>query len=142
MENTFDTQIAQIQTDLISHSLKFCENTADIIYIMTGCISGVRAGFEQHYGLFFRIDGVMRDFREMGTRELRNEAGENFSIGLSRLRKACKEHDRPIPIIMKLVYNTKTESLEIDYSYELPGEGIALSDIKNDWFKSLAEING
>ncbi|MDR2570709.1 MAG: hypothetical protein LBD23_10510 [Oscillospiraceae bacterium] len=138
MENNFDTQLAQIQTDMISSSLEYCENKADIVYIMTGNLGSFESGFQCHYGLFFRIDGMLLDFRDMATSALQNEIMKKFSIYLNRLRKACEEHDRPIPVIMKLTYHTKNKNLEIDSSYELLNEDVVLSDIKKDWFKSLS----
>lgn len=136
MNSSFEKQFSELQADMISVCLEYCERKSEMIFIHIICENNsIFSNF------FFRIDGIMRKKGRL------NDAAAPVSIvrqkeALSIITKdvreiisLCEKNGRPVPTEFKLVYDVAMGSLKADYSYESVTSSMK-SDrvVSEEWF--------
>jgi len=144
MEKTLEPQFAEVQAGMVSICLEYCEGVASEVYIVVVYYDDDGAySFESDF--FFRIRDKLH--KKIA---LQNDLGDGIgNVPKNRLYSAikmlngdvkklillCKEHNQPMPNVMKLVYDVKTGKLEADYKYK-PVKDLSLT-ISEKWMVSI-----
>ncbi|MDR3000943.1 MAG: ankyrin repeat domain-containing protein, partial [Fibromonadaceae bacterium] len=143
-EKTFDSQFAEIQSDMVSLCLNYCGNKASDVYIVVA-YSETDGSSSFTSNFFFKINGKLHTKgdlqKDLGKgignipKSMLYDAVSALNVDVEKLIKLCKEHERPMPAVMKLIYNVQTENLEADCKNE-PSDD-AIWELTEKWIASL-----
>ena len=139
----FEDLFMEMQSDMVVACLKYVNGDADKIYIY-----GSAEGRVITSDYFYEIDGMVVERHKLNTispsydvSSSRQKAClEILNEDLKDLKDLCKEHDRPMPTEMKMVYNVKTGSFETAYKYEpvySNHETKTANDIVDKWYEQV-----
>lgn len=98
-----------------------------------------------HQTFFFRINNKLFEKEELQkdldggignvAKSQMYDAVSFLNKDVKKLIRLCQEHKRPMPTVMKLIYDVQTGNLEADYNYE-PVED-AIWELTESWIASL-----
>ncbi len=146
----FEDSFSAFQNEMVRQSIDYAEKRAEKIYIY----SDLEDGAFQALSLF-RIDGkyytrndIDREIRE-GKRTSSLSEQDRRDIRMTVLcyavsvRELCRDYGKPIPTVIKLVYDAKKRRVDAKYGYERLR---SLSDTESDtrcrmWFDEIRENN-
>lgn len=133
----FEDCFMEVQEEMIALCLELAEGVSvDAIYAY-GSIETKAASFNAFYlsdGKVLTASKIVNDVA-MIKQFLRLGTGD-----LLRLSDVCKEHNRPVPTELRLVYNVGKKSLDTHYEYNSicnPENGILPSDVFMEWKDSV-----
>ena len=136
MNSSFEKQFSELQADMISVCLEYCERKSEMIFIHIICENNsVFSNF------FFRIDGIMRKKGRLSDTAApvsivrQKEALSIITKDVREIIGLCEKNGRPMPTEFKLVYDVAKGSLKSDYSYESVTSSMK-SDrvVSEEWF--------
>ena len=146
----FEDLFSAYQNEMVRQSIAYAEKRAEKIYIY----SDLEDGAFQALSLF-RIDGkyytrndIDREIRE-GKRTSSLSEQDRRDIRMTVLcyavsvRELCRDYGKPMPTVIKLVYDAKKRRVDAKYGYERLR---SLSDTESDtrcrmWFDEIRENN-
>jgi hypothetical protein len=139
MENTFESRFSELQADMVSICLEYCENKSETIFIHVICgIENVYANF------FFKMDdGKLYKKSNLGSlvsnASLQRQKA-TLSIIMQNTRdliRLCESNNRPMPSEIKLIYNVPFGQLEAEYNYDSLNRETTASEVSEEWFNAL-----
>ncbi len=135
MENSrvFEDAFMDIQTDMVRLCVELAEDKHPDKIFLYGSIEGRMVSFNALYLLGSELLSASKltDDSEMVNQFLRIGSGD-----LGRLLKTCQEYNRPVPTELKLVFDTKTSTLDTHYQYESicnEGSGLTPANVFLAW---------
>ncbi|GHT84847.1 hypothetical protein FACS1894137_08380 [Spirochaetia bacterium] len=146
MGKIFEELFVELQADMIDICLEYVEERADIIYIY--------CSFEQNAltnNFFYRINDMLVKKHKL------NDAaknGKNYDVSIDRqqlvvkeinkdiekINALCREHNKPMPTEMKIIYDVRRKNMETEYLYDCVysnAEDKSAMMICDEWFNSL-----
>jgi hypothetical protein len=144
-EIAFEPQFTEIQSDMVSLCMEYCEHAADEIYIVVIYNDAGGGACSYASNFFFKMRNELHKKSAMQEdlgygignvpKETLYEALGVLNEDTAKLIQLCKEHNRTMPAVIKLTYNAKTENLEAEYKYEATEDSTL--ELTDKWIASL-----
>jgi hypothetical protein len=139
MANNFETGIGDINADMVSICLEYCENKAEEIFI--------HVIYEQDNifpNFFFKMDGAMYKKGNLGAGigavafPRQKTAMSIITENYKKMIALCEENKQPVPTEMRLVYNTLNGDARANYRYDsITTDKMTAVDVTGKWFSSI-----
>ena len=145
---TFEDYFSELQADMVSVCLDYLKkcgveiSAANNIYIHCSYERSRTCNF------FFRISGKMVQRHKVSDTARDREKGyqgkalDSLIENLYELGDICKQHEKPMPTEIRLVYDIQENRLEAAYKYDpivdTDKEKLA-ADFAEEWFEQLAK---
>ena len=132
----FEDQLMEIQSDMISLSLEYVENKAEIVYIYVVLEDGLVS-----FDVFYKIGGFISeksDVNEYLSEKINDSDDIQFSLleygieDAEKIEVLFKENSKEVPTEIRLVYDVKNNSLKSNYIYDAMYEknvDLSVSDV-------------
>ena len=138
----FEDQLMEIQSDMISLSLEYVENKAEIFYIYVVLEDGLVS-----FDVFYKIGGFISeksDVNEYLSEKINDSDDIQFSLleygieDAEKIEVLFKENSKEVPTEIRLVYDVKNNSLKSNYIYDAmyeKNEDLSVSDVFEAWIQ-------
>ena len=138
----FEDQLMEIQSDMISLSLEYVENKAEIVYIYVVLEDGLVS-----FDVFYKIGGFISeksDVNEYLSEKINDSDDIQFSLleygieDAGKIEVLFKENSKEVPTEIRLVYDVKNNSLKSNYIYDAmyeKNEDLSVSDVFEAWIQ-------
>ena len=138
----FEDQLIEIQSDMISLSLEYVENKAEIVYIYVVLEDGLVS-----FDVFYKIGGFISeksDVNEYLSEKINDSDDIQFSLleygieDAEKIEVLFKENSKEVPTEIRLVYDVKNNSLKSNYIYDAmyeKNEDLSVSDVFEAWIQ-------
>ena len=138
----FEDQLMEIQSDMISLSLEYVENKAEIVYIYVVLEDGLVS-----FDVFYKIGGFISeksDVNEYLSEKINDSDDIQFSLleygieDAEKIEVLFKENSKEVPTEIRLVYDVKNNSLKSNYIYDAmyeKNEDLSVSDVFEAWIQ-------
>lgn len=138
----FEDQLMEIQSDMISLSLEYVENKAEIVYIYVVLEDGLVS-----FDVFYKIGGFISeksDVNEYLSEKINDSDDIQFSLleygieDAEKIEVLFKENSKEVPTEIRLVYDVKNNSLKSNYIYDVmyeKNEDLSVSDVFEAWIQ-------
>ena len=147
-EPVFEDLFMDIQKDMVSICLEYCYEKADVIYILGACEKNMLSSY-----WFYDFGGKIVERHELnkvspeydGSPQRQKQCMQILVEDVEKLFVLCKEHQRPMPTELRLIYNVKTHKFESKYNYEpvWSNHPTKLSNhIVDEWIQELKTERG
>ena len=142
MNRVFEDQLMEIQSDMISLSLEYVENKAEIVYIYVVLEDGLVS-----FDVFYKIGGFISeksDVNEYLSEKINDSDDIQFSLleyGIEVAQKIevlFEENSKEVPTEIRLVFDVKNNSLKSNYRYDAmyeKNEDLSVSDVFEAWIQ-------
>ena len=142
MNKVFEAQLMDIQSDMISLSLEYVENKAEIVYIYVVLEDGLVS-----FDVFYKIGGFISeksDVNEYLSEKINDSDNIQFSLleygieDAEKIEVLFKENSKEVPTEIRLVYDVKNNSLKSNYRYDAmyeKNEDLSVSDVFEAWIQ-------
>ena len=142
MNRVFEDQLMEIQSDMISLSLEYVENKAEIVYIYVVLEDGLVS-----FDVFYKIGGFISeksDVNEYLSEKINDSDDIQFSLleyGIEVAQKIevlFEENSKEVPTEIRLVFDVKNNSLKSNYRYDAmyeKNEDLSVSDVFETWIQ-------
>ena len=142
MNRVFEDQLMDIQSDMISLSLEYVENKAEIVYIYVVLEDGLVS-----FDVFYKIGGFISeksDVNEYLSEKINDSDDIQFSLleygieDAEKIEVLFKENSKEVPTEIRLVYDVKNNSLKSNYIYDAmyeKNEDLSVSDVLEAWIQ-------
>ena len=138
----FEDQLMEIQSDMISLSLEYVENKAEIVYIYVVLEDGLVS-----FDVFYKIGGFISeksDVNEYLSEKINDSDDIQFSLleygieDAEKIEVLFKENSKEVPTEIRLVFDVKNNSLKSNYRYDAmyeKNEDLSVSDVFEAWIQ-------
>jgi hypothetical protein len=138
----FEDQLMEIQSDMISLSLEYVENKAEIVYIYVVLEDGLVS-----FDVFYKIGGFISeksDVNEYLSEKINDSDDIQFSLleygieDAEKIEVLFKENSKELLTEIRLVYDVKNNSLKSNYIYDAmyeKNEDLSVSDVFEAWIQ-------
>ena len=138
----FEDQLMEIQSDMISLSLEYLENKAEIVYIYVVLEDGLVS-----FDVFYKIGGFISeksDVNEYLSEKINDSDDIQFSLleygieDAEKIEVLFEENSKEVPTEIRLVYDVKNNSLKSNYRYDAmyeKNEDLSVSDVFEAWIQ-------
>ena len=138
----FEDQLMEIQSDMISLSLEYVENKAEIVYIYVVLEDGLVS-----FDFFYKIGGFISeksDVNEYLSEKINDSDDIQFSLleygieDAEKIEVLFKKNSKEVPTEIRLVYDVKNNSLKSNYRYDAmyeKNEDLSVSDVFEAWIQ-------
>ena len=138
----FENQLMEIQSDMISLSLEYVENKAEIVYIYVVLEEGLVS-----FDVFYKIGGFISeksDVNEYLSEKINDSDDIQFSLleygieDAEKIEVLFEENSKEVPTEIRLVYDVKNNSLKSNYIYDAmyeKNEDLSVSDVFEAWIQ-------
>ena len=135
MAKVFEDEFMELHASIIGLCEELAEGRVDAIYVYC-CMEYA----EKMIDVFFTKGGKVLTVRELKIPI--STQGLFMDLGLkdmARIEEVCKRYGRPSPTEIKMIFDTKTRSLETNYLYEeyLDAEDKCAEEIYREWIKKV-----
>lgn len=142
MNKVFEAQLMDIQSDMISLSLEYVENKAEIVYIYVVLEDGLVS-----FDVFYKIGGFISeksDVNEYLSEKINDSDDIQFSLleygieDAEKIEVLFEENSKEVPTEIRLVYDVKNNSLKSNYRYDAmyeKNEDLSVSDVFEAWIQ-------
>ena len=142
MNRVFEDQLMDIQSDMISLSLEYVENKAEIVYIYVVLEDGLVS-----FDVFYKIGGFISeksDVNEYLSEKINDSDDIQFSLleygieDAEKIEVLFEENSKEVPTEIRLVYDVKNNSLKSNYRYDAmyeKNEDLSVSDVFDAWIQ-------
>ena len=142
MNRVFEDQLMEIQSDMISLSLEYVENKAEIVYIYVVLEDGLVS-----FDVFYKIGGFISeksDVNEYLSEKINDSDDIQFSLleyGIEvaeKIEVLFEENSKEVPTEIRLVFDVKNNSLKSNYRYDAmyeKNEDLSVSDVFEAWIQ-------
>ena len=142
MNRVFEDQLMDIQSDMISLSLEYVENKAEIVYIYVVLEDGLVS-----FDVFYKIGEFISeksDVNEYLSEKINDSDDIQFSLleygieDAEKIEVLFKENSKEVPTEIRLVYDVKNNSLKSNYIYDAmyeKNEDLSVSDVFEAWIQ-------
>ena len=142
MNRVFEDQLMEIQSDMISLSLEYVENKAEIVYIYVVLEDGLVS-----FDVFYKIGGFISeksDVNEYLSEKINDSDDIQFSLleygieDAEKIEVLFEENSKEVPTEIRLVYDVKNNSLKSNYIYDAmyeKNEDLSVSDVFEAWIQ-------
>lgn len=138
----FEDQLMEIQSDMISLSLEYVENKAEIVYIYVVLEDGLVS-----FDVFYKIGGFISEKSDVNkylSEKINDSDDIQFSLleygieDAEKIEVLFKENSKEVPTEIRLVYDVKNNSLKSNYIYDAmyeKNEDLSVSDVFEAWIQ-------
>ena len=144
----FEDEFSELQADMISICMEYVEDRADKVYVYASCEEGVIASrFCYMINNKYVKSHKLNDTVENEVERYDVSAERNFMVldilnkDIEKIQVLCKEHNRDMPTVMKLIYDVKSGNFKAEYKYDLVythDEIKTATHIFNEWFEEIS----
>ena len=140
MVKTFEEQLMDIQSDMLTLSLEYIENKAEKVYVY-GVLEAGLVSFDVFYKIGKHIS-EKHDVNKYLLEKINDSDDIQFSLleygieDLEKIESLFKEYSRAVPTEIKLVYDVGKNSLKSKYNYDAiyeKNEDLSVSDVFETW---------
>lgn len=139
-QNCFEDNFINLQADMVDICNEYSCGAADKIFIYAANEGLILA---QH---FYCINGELYKCSKLNNAGLKIEfdVSKNcqkqvldvINENIQKIQALCEKNNKPVPKLMKLVYEPKTKKFNADYKYEnQTTENVSVFDNYNSWFE-------
>ena len=136
MKKCFEDEFVDVQSGLISLCLELTEEVVGVDKVYAFAYNERKS---KSFNAFFEVNGEVKTMGKMN--ELSHELITEFlKIGtddLEKIEKICDRYERPVPVIMEMIYDVKTGSFDAHYQYEPLPEDVCSDEIFLDWISKM-----
>ena len=136
MKKCFEDEFVDVQSGLISLCLELTEEVAGVDKVYAFAYNERNS---KSFNAFFEVNGEVKTMGKMN--ELSHELITEFlRIGtddLEKIEKICDRYERPVPVIMEMIYDVKTGGFDAHYQYEPLPEDVCSDEIFLDWISEM-----
>lgn len=138
----FEDQLMEIQSDMISLSLEYVENKAEIVYIYVVLEDGLVS-----FDVFYKIGGFISEKSDVNkylSEKINDSDDIQFSLleygieDAEKIEVLFEENSKEVPTEIRLVYDVKNNSLKSNYIYDAmyeKNEDLSVSDVFEAWIQ-------
>ena len=138
----FEDQLMEIQSDMISLSLEYVENKAEIVYIYVVLEDGLVS-----FDVFYKIGGFISEKSDVNkylSEKINDSDDIQFSLleygieDAEKIEVLFEENSKEVPTEIRLVYDVKNNSLKSNYRYDAmyeKNEDLSVSDVFEAWIQ-------
>ena len=138
----FEDQLMEIQSDMISLSLEYVENKAEIVYIYVVLEDGLVS-----FDFFYKIGGFISEKSDVNkylSEKINDSDDIQFSLleygieDAEKIEVLFEENSKEVPTEIRLVYDVKNNSLKSNYIYDAmyeKNEDLSVSDVFEAWIQ-------
>ena len=138
----FEDQLMEIQSDMISLSLEYVENKAEIVYIYVVLEDGLVS-----FDFFYKIGGFISEKSDVNkylSEKINDSDDIQFSLleygieDAEKIEVLFEENSKEVPTEIRLVYDVKNNSLKSNYRYDAmyeKNEDLSVSDVFEAWIQ-------
>ena len=138
----FEDQLMEIQSDMISLSLEYVENKAEIVYIYVVLEDGLVS-----FDVFYKIGGLISEKSDVNkylSEKINDSDDIQFSLleygieDAEKIEVLFEENSKEVPTEIRLVYDVKNNSLKSNYRYDAmyeKNEDLSVSDVFEAWIQ-------
>ena len=138
----FEDQLMEIHSDMISLSLEYVENKAEIVYIYVVLEDGLVS-----FDVFYKIGGFISEKSDVNkylSEKINDSDDIQFSLleygieDAEKIEVLFKENSKEVPTEIRLVYDVKNNSLKSNYIYDAmyeKNEDLSVSDVFEAWIQ-------
>ena len=142
MNRVFEDQLMDIQSDMISLSLEYVENKAEIVYIYVVLEDGLVS-----FDVFYKIGGFISEKSDVNkylSEKINDSDDIQFSLleygieDAEKIEVLFEENSKEVPTEIRLVYDVKNNSLKSNYRYDAmyeKNEDLSVSDVFEAWIQ-------
>lgn len=142
MNRVFEDQLMDIQSDMISLSLEYVENKAEIVYIYVVLEDGLVS-----FDVFYKIGGFISEKSDVNkylSEKINDSDDIQFSLleygieDAEKIEVLFEENSKEVPTEIRLVYDVKNNSLKSNYIYDAmyeKNEDLSVSDVFEAWIQ-------
>ena len=142
MNRVFEDQLMEIQSDMISLSLEYVENKAEIVYIYVVLEDGLVS-----FDVFYKIGGFISEKSDVNkylSEKINDSDDIQFSLleygieDAEKIEVLFEENSKEVPTEIRLVYDVKNNSLKSNYRYDAmyeKNEDLSVSDVFEAWIQ-------
>ena len=144
----FEDEFSALQADMVDICNEYSQGLADKIFIYAANEGMI---LTQH---FYCINlnlykcsklnnaGLSADFDV--SKDCQGQVLDILNEDIQKIQNLCEKYNKPIPKLMKLVYEQKTKKFNADYKYEnQTTDDISVFDNYNTWFEEeKAKLEG
>ena len=143
MAKVFEDLFMDIQADMVYACLDYASKNVDKVYIYASAEGRMIAS---HH--FYKINGRVLQPHKINEVLLNQDVSSRrqdicldvLSEDLEELIDLCKEHNRPMPTEIKMIYDVKKNSLDVRYKYDnqwLDHKTKTFQDVLDEWFEEI-----
>lgn len=136
MKKCFEDEFVDVQSGLISLCLELTEEVVGVDKVYAFAHNERKS---KSFNAFFGVNGEVKTMGKMN--ELSHELITEFlRIGtddLEKIEKICDRYERPVPVIMEMIYDVKTGGFDAHYQYEPLPEDVCSDEIFLDWISEM-----
>ena len=138
----FEDQLMEIQSDMISLSLEYVENKAEIVYIYVVLEDGLVS-----FDVFYKIGGFISEKSDVNkylSEKINDSDDIQFSLleygieDAEKIEVLFEENSKEVPTEIRLVFDVKNNSLKSNYRYDAmyeKNEDLSVSDVFEAWIQ-------
>ena len=138
----FEDQLMEIQSDMISLSLEYVENKAEIVFIYVVLEDGLVS-----FDVFYKIGGFISEKSDVNkylSEKINDSDDIQFSLleygieDAEKIEVLFEENSKEVPTEIRLVYDVKNNSLKSNYIYDAmyeKNEDLSVSDVFEAWIQ-------
>lgn len=139
MNVSFEAKLNELQADMISICMEYCENHCEKTFVHIIYEKGVL-----FVDFFFRVDGEMRRKSHLD--------GGGEAVDARRQQKALSiimedareifdlftEKRQQVPTELRLVFDNESKNFNVDYSYDkITNDDLSDREVSDNWFRQL-----
>jgi len=136
MSKVFEDAFSDVQSGLISLCLEAVDENAEKVYAYCSIEEKSRT-----FNAFFCVNGEIKTLDEITDNVALIRQFLEFGTGdLLEIKRVCKEHDRPVPTEIKMVYDVQSGHFEANYQYVPVCDGDmdkSSYDVFMEWFNEV-----
>ena len=136
----FEDEFSELQADMVDICNEYSQGFADKIFIYAANEGIILA---QH---FYCIDFNLYKCSKLNnaglkvnfdvSKECQGQVLDILNEDIQKIQNLCEKYNKPIPKLMKLVYEPKTKKFNADYKYEnQTSDEISVFDNYDAWFE-------
>lgn len=137
---TFEDEFSALQADMVDICNEYSKGFADKIYIYAANEGMILA----HH--FYCINNKIFDCQELNdaglpvefdvSDECQEQVLDILNEDIQKIQALCEKYNRPMPKLMKIIYEPKTKKFNADYKYEnQTTDDVSVFDNYDAWFE-------
>ena len=136
----FEDEFSELQADMVDICNEYSKGVADKIFIYAANEGMILA----HH--FYCINNKILDCQELNQTGIQIEFDVSYDCqeqvldilneDIQKIQTLCEKNNKPVPKLMKLVYEPKSKKINADYKYDnQTTDDISVFDNDDNWFE-------
>ncbi len=139
-KKTFEDEFSALQADMVDICNEYSKGLADKIFIYAANEGIILAQY------FYRFNKNLYKCSKLNNAGLKTQFDVSIDCqrqvlnilneDIQKIQALCEKHNKPVPKLMKLVYEVKTKKFSAEYKYEnQTSDDVSVFDNYDAWFE-------